>query len=522
MSDGVPEVSEPVIDRLRLEALRYAVNEEAAQYLAVMRIFTTGLSGLLSDQSAAEVQESLAEEGLDLDVDTVDARLSYLVEHGNLARSPRETEARSLADYLRGRARYQLTQRGELVQRHVEELLGFTETAREVSSEMLGGILEGLLRLGAYDDADLAAVEPERLAREIGTVFVQFDQLVHSTREFYTYLTRVLSRFDLDRQEFQVFKGALIDYLQRFVDDISRHMPQVTEALLAVQPRVPALCERANAGERLVDAQGRRARRAPGLDPGDWPGLHAWFAGDGIRGSDAEGVRALATQAMRSLLTNLRRIAASAEREHGRYADLVRLAAWFDTADDDTAHALWAGAFGLYSCRHLGFRSEEEERSVPPTTSWWTSAPAEVPVMLRAQGARHVTGRTGRRDDFSAAKVARVAERQRTETARAAALAEVLEHRGRLERVRLGDAAREVLLDLYAACLADARPSEQVHATSVPGAAAYLLVRHTPGPGTLVVSPSGRLQLVGRSLEIVDEASWRAGSAAAPEVRGTG
>ncbi len=90
----------PPVDRVRLEALRYAVNEESAQYIAVMRTFTGGLSGLLSDRSAAEVAATLAEEGIELDTETTDTRLSYLVEHGNLARSPRETEARSLRDYL--------------------------------------------------------------------------------------------------------------------------------------------------------------------------------------------------------------------------------------------------------------------------------------------------------------------------------------------------------------------------------------------------------------------------------------
>jgi hypothetical protein len=34
--------------RLRLEALRYAVNEESASYLAIMRTFTGAVTGLLS------------------------------------------------------------------------------------------------------------------------------------------------------------------------------------------------------------------------------------------------------------------------------------------------------------------------------------------------------------------------------------------------------------------------------------------------------------------------------------------
>jgi uncharacterized protein (TIGR02677 family) len=490
----------PPIDRVRLEALRYSVNEESAQYIAVMRTFTGGLSGLLSDQSAAEVAAALADEGIELDTDTTDARLSYLVEHGNLARSPRETEARSLRDYLLNRARYQLTQRGELVHRQIEELLAYSESAREVSSEMLGGIQAGLAALDGHDDAALEAAEPDMIAREIGTLFAQFERLVHSTREFYTYLTQVLSRFDLDRGEFQAFKTALLDYLQRFVDEISRYMPQIADVLGRLAPRITLLCERANTGQRLVDLQGQAARRSPGLSPQDWHGLHVWFTGEGGRGSDADGVRQLAGEAMRSLLVNLRRIAASSEREQSRYADLVRLARWFDSADDATAHALWASAFGLYPCRHLGFVAAHDGNPVPPTTSWWHAPVAEVPVMLRKQGQRKVTGGTGRREDFAATKAARVAEREHAELRRREAMAELAAHSGDLDRVRLSDEARRVLLDLYARSLVDGHRVERC--VELADTRVLLRVRESPGRDSVITSPTGRMCLVGRSLAI--------------------
>ncbi len=107
--------------RQTLGALRYAVNDDATTYPAIMRLITSGMSGFLSDQSADDENEPLAELGLVIERDAVDLRLSYLVEHGNLARSPRETEARSVRDYPSNRARYQLTQRGEVVHRQVEE-----------------------------------------------------------------------------------------------------------------------------------------------------------------------------------------------------------------------------------------------------------------------------------------------------------------------------------------------------------------------------------------------------------------
>ena len=509
----MPEFDQPTpVDRARLESLRYAVNDEAAQYIAIMRLFTAGTAGLLSDESAAEVASRLAEVGLDIDVDTVDARLSYLVEHGNLARSPRETEARSVKEYLTNRARYQLTQRGELVHRQVEQLLASADAAREVSSEMLGGILEGLRGLARYDDAALAAVDPDLVAREVGTLFAQFERLVESTRDFYTYLSQVLVRYDLGRAEFQAFKTALLDYLQRFVDEVARNMPQIADELNGVLARVDLIVGRANSGQRLVGIDGTEARRARGLDASDWAGLRAWFLGEHGRRSDAEEVRALATQAMRALLVNLRRIAATGEREVSRYEDLLILARWFDRADDGTCHALWSAAFGLYSCRHIGFpavRDGSDQDPLPSTASWWRAPVADVPLTLRLSGDRAIRGRSAKRADFSAAKAARLAEREALERHRRAALAELFAFRGELGRVKMSDDARGVLLDLYSRALADRDVSSQTSYVAVPEVAAVLQVRHEPGRSTIVISPSGRLEMVDVVLAITEADAGR-------------
>ncbi len=499
-------ISVPV-DRLRLEALRYAVNEEAAQYIAVMRVFTDGTAGLLSDLSAAEVAARLAEHhGLHLEVDTVDDRLAYLVEHRNLARSPRETEARSIREYLTTRARYQLTQRGELVHRQVEELLGATDEVREVSTEMLGAILAGLRRLAAYDVERLAAIEPDEIAREVATVFAQFERLVTSTRDFYASLAQVLTRYDLGREDFQAFKAALLDYLQRFVDEVARTMPQVGELVRQLEPRVPALLARAEVGARLVGLDGVRARRSLGLDVEDWDGLHTWFLGRPGRRSDADEVRALATRAMRALLVNLRRISTSNGREVSRYADLLRLAGWFDSSEPDDAHALWAAAFGLYSCRHLSFLADPDGDPRPATSSWWRGAVADVPVMLRTSGERKAVGATGRREDFAAAKARRLAERALAERDRQEALRELAACRGRAD-FEVSDAARAALLELYARALSGAGGAlhDGRAATSTASLGEGMLaltIARTPGRSTTLSSPAGTLVLTDLTVEL--------------------
>jgi len=510
-------------ERQTLGALRYAVNDDAGVYLAIMRLFTAGMSGFLSDQSADEVTQRLGEQGLDIDRDTVDLRLSYLVEHGNLARSPRETEARTVQEYLTNRARYQLTSQGELVQRHIEELLAYTDGAREVSSEMLPSILKGLQQLSRAVDQGLAAADPRELAAQITTLFAQFEVLVSSTRQFYSYLNQVLTRFDLGRDEFVLFKSALIGYLQLFVDEIARHMPQVADHVVALGPHVETLCARAGADQRLVGLDGEKARRAPGLQPDDWASLNAWFVGSPSRRSDAANVRLLATEAMRSLLTNLRRISVGADRRQGRYSDQVMLARWFSEADDATAHRLWEAVFGLYPARHLAFRADPEGDPVPATRSWWSAAAAEVPVSLRTRGERHSGGRSGARVDYSAAKAARIAERSAQQQRREAALRQLANCTGDLSDIRLDDEARAVFLDLYAQALTGhGRPLTEnaaaVSSARVDGVELQVRVAAAPNNQVSVRSPSGVLTLMDVSVRLAiastqadtDETMWEA------------
>lgn len=498
-------------ERHVLGAMRaYAATDEAGSYLAVMRLFTTGMTGFMSDLSATEVAERLLGAGVELDPEAVDARLSYLVEHGNLARSPRETEARSVKEYLTNRARYQLTQRGELVHRQVEELLGHTDSAREVSSEMLGGILRGLDDLARYPLAGLDQVDPQEIAERMSTVFAQFELLVSSTRQFYTYLSQVLSRYDLAREEFQMFKGVLLDYLQRFVDDVSRHMPQIADRLSGLDAVLPDLVRRAVVGQRLVGLDGREARRSAGLAVEDWQSIRAWFVGAPGRASDADNVRALATDAMRALLANLRRIAGSADRQQSRWTDLLDLARWFEQSDDATAHALWSAAYGLYSARHLDFTADDDSDPVPPTTSWWRSPVAEVPVALRSHGSRRQTGRSGAGEDFSAAKHSRLAERRAAQERRSAALQELARHPGEWRDVELSDEARGALLDLYGrAVTGRGRPirdgevatTETVLDTGVEETLC-LAVATRAGHDTVLRSPRGRLTMTGLVLRV--------------------
>jgi uncharacterized protein (TIGR02677 family) len=221
---------------------------------------------------------------------------------------------------------------------------------------------------------------------------------------------------------------------------------------------------------------------------------------------------------MRSLLTNLRRIAAGAERQQSRYTDLIRLAGWFDSADDERAHEIWAAAFGLYSARHLSFAADPDGDPVPATQSWWMAPVAEVPIGLRTYGERKAGGRAGARVDYSAAKQARLAERELEQRCNTEAMRELASHPGPLREARLSDDARAALLDLYAQALSrHSRPLSTETPTwseaRIDDTVLRLELRAAPGTSVSIKSPSGVLTLRDLAIDLTTTSAERRSAA---------
>ena len=164
------------------------------------------------------------------------------------------------------RARYQLTQRGELVHRQVEELLGHAETAREVSSEMLGGILRGPDRLGATARRGLGAVDPERARprdrhrlRPVRPARAQHPGVLHLPHPGAHPLRPRARRVP----GVQDGPARLPPALRR--RDLPAHAADRRRHRRLDPARPRPVCARQRRRSASLDLEGRAARRAPGL-----------------------------------------------------------------------------------------------------------------------------------------------------------------------------------------------------------------------------------------------------------------
>jgi len=432
----------------RLRLYNYATAPEAASYVAIMRLFA---EALLAEWSAHD----LAERGIDLPVETIDQRLRFLEQHGNLLASPREVRVTSIAEYQRQPARYTPTSLGLRVHRQVEEVLAAAGGAREVPRELLSAVAHRLAALASLSPAEIAASDPAAMAETVSTVFLQFEAFAGAVTDFYSYVGSVLARADLDDEEWLGFKHLLLDYLETIVESVTRHTSAIRLALDRIEPHLGAVVERAAAADPALEALrsaspgGEGVERARGRSLADWAELRAWFGGPGDRSSGSSQLRAAATRAVGALLANVKRMNSASSRETSLRRHFLRLAAWFDAATPDDAHVLYTSAYALYGARHLGVALDPDlAEALPATTSWWRAPGAPVPVSIRERGDRTPRGRVVRVADHTAQKERLTAERRLEAGRRQQAVAELLAVGERLDEVRLSAPALEVMMEL--------------------------------------------------------------------------
>jgi uncharacterized protein (TIGR02677 family) len=440
----------------RLDLYWYATADNVHEYVPIMRLFA---GTLLADLSSAEVVEQLAASGLVMSVEDVESRCRQLELKGNLVRSLRDARVATVADFLRSRSRYQVSKLGARVQRQVEEVLHAGDGAREVARELLGGMvatLDRLLaRLGAADVPGAGALDVDALAADATTLFASQRLFTESVREFYAYLHQVLSRYDLVGMEYAAFKTLLLEYVDLITADVARHAPAVADRLGRLRPLQDRLLAALGTLPTLTGPDGTAAERSPGRERADWDQLTSWYTGRGGR-SGPRQLRAAAEQALGQLITNAKRMLSAAGSGVSRRADLLRLAVWFDEADTDDAHRIFAAAFGAFPARHVLLGPDEDDGRAGTTTSWWDADPIDVPVALRERGDRTARGRAARVPDPGLDRELLLAE-ARAEDERLRAAAAELVAAGHLDGARVSPAARELLLDRLAGLLAIAQ-----------------------------------------------------------------
>ncbi|PFG94680.1 uncharacterized protein (TIGR02677 family) [Saccharopolyspora erythraea NRRL 2338] len=495
----------------RLQLFVYLQAPEHRTYLAIMRLFT---STLLADLSAGEVAAALAaaeREGRvaagESDLDTVIDRLKQLVKWGNLVVGRRETIAASIAEFQHGSVRYQVSKLAVRVQRDVDALLHVPEGAREVSRELLPAIERGLGEISSMLSEVLVAERrapeakstrkaKERLAEQVTTVFLQHAELAATVRDFYAYLGQVVTRHHLAPDEISGFRNLLVEYIQMVVEDVLRHTGTIAASLAGLAGVRSELLRLLGPADQLgTDVERARGRTAP-----DWQELTDWFVDAPGRPSQVAALREATARAIGSLLASVKRATSGGGLVPGRRGELLKLARWFDAAEENDAHRIYAAAFGLHSSRHLlpapDYDSDNHD------VAWRDGPVLDVTVSVRSRGDRGARGRTSRVLDDPMTEETLLAQAREADQRRSAAVSELAGAGAELAATTLSTDALGVLCELLTLAMAQREGSDDPGTALDPVHRLRVTVRPEPGHRTEIRSTSGTLTLQDAVLDV--------------------
>ncbi|MER7672855.1 TIGR02677 family protein [Kitasatospora sp. NPDC096128] len=450
-------------------------------------------------------------------LESVAAALERLSKWGNLRADPDTGRVTALEDFYRSRYIYQLTREGEAA----EEALGAYDEALgrrgELQAVALADIvvqLRALLALADRGEPDPAVTHLAMLA-----LVDRFSGLAENARAFMNSLQRTVDLHEAEVEVFLAYKQRLIDYLERFIEDLVTRGAEIAGLLeeLGTQQegRIGSLLRLA-AEREAADAAPDVAAEALAASErrwlGRWDGLRAWFLSVPGRSSQAKLLRSAARQAIPQLLSVIQALNERRAGRSDRSADFRELARWFAEAPgDDSRHRLWRSAFGLHSARHLTIDhdalAEREADPVSASASWRDAPGVRISPQLRRTGSYERRGRRAAVQDRGEAK-AYLAELARKQAEQTAAVRARLATRGQVRLSDLDVLDREAFR-LFLLLLGDAlsawRPgTESVSTTTNDGTMEIRLTRVRGGGIAEISTLDGVLWGPEHLVEIVD------------------
>lgn len=499
------------------DAFSHLTAPNAAIYRGIMRAFVTAKQQFVVHLRPEDVHGMVA---VDATLDTVAAGLTSLVEWGNLRADPDTSRVTTVEDFRRARFLYQLTVRGEAVERALDaydEHLGRRGALQAVALADIADQLRVLHVLAAQADPDAASV-----GLVMRDLVGRFGDLADNAQAFMGSLQRTIDLYDADVATFRAYKDRLVEYLERFIKD-----------LVTVGGEIAALLDRLSEDDvtRLLRVVVRRDAEdlAPGaaVGAGDdvdvaaealllwqrrWSGLRQWFISGTGRPSQAKLLRSRARAAIPQLLAV---VATLNERRSGRSdrtADLRTLACWFAQAPDEEAmHRLWRVAFGVHGSRHLAIDADSlaarDAEPVAASTPWAAAPPLLISPRLRKTGSYERRGKPNRIVDRHELRAAleRQAAAERAQTAAARAR---LATGGTRRLSALGDLDPDAFR-LFLALLGDAlgarAPGRATVTTTTTDGTMRIALTALPGGDTATIhTPSGSLTGPDHLVDIVD------------------
>jgi uncharacterized protein (TIGR02677 family) len=489
----VPLVTRPG----RLRTFAYLDAEKAEVYRGVMSSFMAAKERFSLHLRPDEVATALSDRGWELERDDVEPALRQLTEWGNLDSSPDTAEVSTVEDFYRERRLYQLSREGEAAERALRVYEEAIRQPGELQTAALADVRDLLRELEVLAEQP---IDPIKAHKILGELFRRFEELTEKAQVFLGGLRRTIDLHGDDEDGFLQYKERLIDYLERFIDELIVQSVEISRAIERIEMiGVGSHLEAAAARDRvdrldkdeIAEESSRRWQDR-------WNGLRHWFHGTPDSPAQADVLRAAARTAIPALLSAVEAMHDRRIRRTDRHADWRALARWFARApSDNDAHRLYRVAFAMTPARHLRIDADSldamEGRMVAPQLSWLAEPTLRIAPRLRAKGRYSRSGREQRVVDRSEGRalLKEIAEQEARQLEQARR--RLVRGRVRLSAFeRLDDDTFVLFLELLAQALSQqSDPRSRVEASSTDGSLLICLEPTGDGMTATIRTASG-------------------------------
>lgn len=347
---------------------------------------------------------------------------------GNLLAFPDSSRVTALEDFYRRRMLYQLSREGEAAERALAQYDAALGNRGALQSVALEDIVALLTRLREISLRGEAQAEAQLVHQTLRSLRERFTDLAENAVAFMGSIQRTIDLHDADVEAFLAYKEQLIEYLERFINDLVVRGAVIAQLLDDIDGGAARLLDIAAERDSLDAAPGEAEELLAATRERwmlQWTGLRQWFIGTPDRESEAKLLRSRARSAIPALLQVVRALHERSGGRSDRAQDFLTLARWFATLPNDAdRHRLWRSAFGLTPVRHLSVPAETEEAwdaaELGNTTPWADAPPLRISPQLRRSGSYERRGKPSRVIDRSQQK-AELLARARYESEQTAA-----------------------------------------------------------------------------------------------------
>lgn len=508
---GPPEVDSWELAGLpgRLDVAAYlTADQHAAQYRLIVDVLLDSqeqsLTGTGRDELFDQVRQRItgsagaatAAQLTAPEVFDLDARMKALQRWGVVVRW--QDKARTEADFIRTRDRYQLTAAAADLHRwlrHSVDEDAVATSAAAFAPAVIADRLDDALRCVLDQDYQAAATAWAQVRTTL-------KDMAEAAAVWQSRMASALAGAP-DEQKMRQLRQTLLAYVTVWGAGVDGYSPRIRDGIARLGHlgdddwRAIALEGLdADVAEETVElvVAGHRELAAT---------LARWFGG---AEGQAQRLRRQVRDAVTPLLRGSRVLLATGGSVTRR-AELLRVAARVEAAGSDAeAWRVWCAATGLWTARHLP-GTPPEPRETPSRTSFWDAPPVPVEVTLRRRGVRTARGKPAqvpdRRTARAAARRAAAAERAEAIAAERELLRRSGQHLAEWEPVRL-PAESTLVWELLTAVLRRTPDPEGVRlAYSRDGRWRVAAFPAPPGrPSALILLPGGRLVCENWRLEV--------------------